>query len=182
MPLVSLLPLFHDFNREYFNKTLTIGSQPIVAVRWSDGRLRKTAGFYRRMKRFGRSDSAEIVLSKPILENLPLSAIESTLCHEMIHAWVDLVLGISEGHGANFHTQMVAINSAQKRFVISVRHKFPTPIESPKWWAICPSCGLRFPYKRFIRGAACRQCCNTYHGGRWHPSCLLNFEPASKED
>ena len=182
MPLVSLLPLFHNFNREYFNEALTIGSQPIVSVRWSDGRLRKTAGFYRRIQRFGLKDSAEIVLSRPVLANLPLHAIESTLCHEMIHAWIDLVLRISEGHGPNFHAQMVTINSAQNRFVVSVRHKFPTPVETPKWWAVCSTCGIRSPYKRIVRGAACRKCCNTYHGGRWHESYLLTYEPASKED
>ena len=181
MPLVPLLPLFHDFNREYFNGTLTLGSQPLVSVRWSDGRLRKTAGFYRRTKCFAGPSRAEIVLSSPVLKNLPQIATESTLCHEMIHAWIDLVLRVSEAHGPNFHAQMVAINSAQKRFVVSVRHKFPIPVEPPKWWAVCPSCRLRFPYKRFIRGAACRQCCNTYHGGHWHSSCLLDFEPASKE-
>ena len=181
MPLVSLLPLFHDFNRKYFNEALTIDSQPRVSVRWSDGRLRKTAGFYRRIQKFGMPDTAEIVLSRPVLENLPLIATQSTLCHEMIHAWIDLVLCVSEGHGPNFHAQMVAINSAQKRFVVSVRHKFPTPVQRHKWWAVCPSCGLRSPYKRFVRGAACRQCCNTYNGGRWNSNFLLIYEPASKE-
>ena len=112
----------------------------------------------------------------------PQSATESTLCHEMIHAWIDLVLGIREGHGPNFHAQMVAINSAQNRFVVSVRHKFPTPIQGPKWWAVCSLCGMRSPYKRIVHGAACRECCNTYHGGHWHASCLLTYEPVSKED
>ena len=181
MPLVPLLPLFHSFNREHFEEQLTLGSRPIVSVRWSDGRLRKTAGFYRRRQRFGGFYRSEIVLSRPLLENLPQSATESTLCHEMIHAWIDLVLRVAEGHGANFHARMVAINTAQNRFQISVRHKFPVSADLPKWWASCPSCGLRFPYKRLVRGAACRQCCNTYHGGSWHPSCVLTYHPASKE-
>ena len=181
MPLVPLLPLFHYFNREYFDEALTIGSKPIVSVRWSDGRLRRTAGFYRRRQRFHGSDTSEIVLSRPLLENLPQIAIETTLCHEMIHAWVDLVLCIREGHGSNFHARMAAINAVQDRFQISVFHKFPVPADLPKWWALCPSCGLRSPYKRLVRGAACRQCCNTYHGGSWHASCLLSYEPASKE-
>ena len=34
--------------------------------------------------------------SRPIFENLPKNAITSTLCHEMIHAWVDLILKIRE--------------------------------------------------------------------------------------
>ncbi len=181
MPLVPLLPLFHSFNRTHFDKTLTLGSKPIVSVRWSDGRLRKTAGFYRRIERFGCLMTAEIVLSSPVLKNLPQSATESTLCHEMIHAWIDLVLHVKEAHGVNFHARMADINSAQNRFQVSVRHQFPVPADTPKWWAICPSCGLRFPYKRVVRGAACRKCCNFYHAGSWHPSCLLNYEPASKE-
>jgi len=181
MPLVPLLPLFHNFNREHFDGVLTHGSKPIVSVRWSDGRLRKTAGFYRRNEIFGVHHKSEIVLSRPILGNLPRIATESTLCHEMIHAWIDLVLHVREGHGPNFHSRMVAINTVQNRFQVSIRHSFPVPVDHPKWWAICPSCGIRFPYKRRVSGAACRQCCNSYHGGSWHANCLLMYEPASKE-
>ena len=180
MPLVPLLPIFHDFNREHFDESLTLGLQPIVSVRWSDGRLRKTAGLYRRSQRIGASQRSEIVLSRPVLEKLPQIATESTLCHEMIHAWIDLVLRVSEGHGPNFHARMAAINAAQARFEVSVRHKFPVPLDSPKWWAVCSCCGMRFPYKRLVRGAACKQCCNTYHGGHWHSSCLLTYEAASR--
>ena len=103
MPLVPLLPLFHRFNREYFNGALAIGSQPLLSVRWSDGRLRKTAGFYRRGLRVDGRNGCEIVLSRPLLELLPQTATESTLCHEMIHAWIDLVLQVKESHGPNFH-------------------------------------------------------------------------------
>ena len=35
---------------------------------------------------------SEIILSKPILSKLSISEINSTLCHEMIHAWVDRIL------------------------------------------------------------------------------------------
>jgi len=181
MPLVPLLPLFHNLNRKHFDEALTLGVKPIVAVRWSDGRLRKTAGFYRSQAKFGIKCGSEIVLSRPVLENLPQIATESTLCHEMIHAWIDLVLCVREGHGPNFHARMKAINTAQNRFQISISHKFPLPVDRPKWFAVCPSCGLRFPYQRLVRGAACRQCCNTYYGGVWHASCLLKYEPASKE-
>ena len=47
MPLVPLLPIFHRFNREYFDFALTERDLPILSVRWSDGRLTRTAGFYR---------------------------------------------------------------------------------------------------------------------------------------
>ena len=182
MPLVPLLPIFHRFNREYFDGSLTKFHEPIVSVRWSDGRLRNTAGFYHRGPRVLCNKGSEIVLSKPVLINLPYQAIESTLCHEMIHAWIDLVLGLQEGHGPNFRARMDAINSSQSRFQVSIRHRFPVPQKSPKWLAVCPLCGKRSFYKRLVRGAACKYCCDTFHGGRWHSSCLLTYESVCKEN
>ena len=181
MALVPLLPLFHEFNREYFDNALTINSRPILSIRWSDGRLRKTAGMYRCRKSFGMPQTSEIVLSRPLLEHLPQIAIESTLCHEMIHAWIDLVLNVAEGHGPNFHARMDTINAAQQRFKVTIYHKFPVPLELPRWWAVCPSCGLRIAYKRSTPGAACRKCCNKYHGGKWSATYLLNFEPVLQD-
>ncbi len=181
MPLIPLLPIFHRFNRQFFDGLLVKGTKPLVSVRWSDGRLRNTAGFYRHSKRLGGQKVCEIVLSSPVLENLPESAVESTLCHEMIHAWIDLVLKVPEGHGPNFFARMKTINSSQNRFQVTVRHKYPVPIKLPKWWAICPSCGLKSPYKRRVKGVACRHCCETFHGGKWHASCVLHFEPLRYE-
>ncbi len=181
MPLVPLLPLFHALNREHFDSSLTIGLNPKVRIRWSDGRLKKTAGFYRFDSQLCAKSKSEIVLSKPLLEHLPQIATESTLCHEMIHAWVHLSLGIKEAHGPNFRARMSLINASQDRFKVSVRHQFPVPISMPKWWAVCPSCGLRMPYKRLLRGAACRQCCNRYYDGKWDSRCVLNFEPGLQE-
>ncbi len=181
MSLVPLLPLFHRFNREFFDGALVVGSKPLLSLRWSDGRLRKTAGFYRSGFIDVGKQGAEIVLSRPVLEHLPQIATESTLCHEMIHAWIDLVLCVREGHGPHFHARMEAINSSQSRFQISVRHKFPV-IEKPmKWWAICPLCGSRSAYQRRMRGAACRYCCDRLFAGTWDSSCLLVYEPACKE-
>ncbi|AAQ00883.1 MULTISPECIES: SprT family zinc-dependent metalloprotease [Prochlorococcus] len=177
MPLIPLLPIFHRFNRDYFDGLLVKDDKPIVSIRWSDGRLRNTAGFYRNGIMAGGKRVCEIVLSSPVLENLPQSALESTLCHEMIHAWIDLVLKVSEGHGPNFHARMKLINSLQKNFQINVRHQFPVPVKLPKWWGVCPSCGLRSPYKRLVKGVACRHCCETFHGGKWHASCVLIYEP-----
>ncbi|MFM9071857.1 MAG: M48 family peptidase, partial [Cyanobium sp.] len=48
MPLEPLLPLFHQLNREHFEGSLVRGERPLVALRWSDGRLTRTAGLYRR--------------------------------------------------------------------------------------------------------------------------------------
>mgnify|MGYP001257111302 CR=1 FL=1 len=180
MPLKPLLPLFHGFNRQFFNSSLTKGLKPLVSLRWSDGRLRKTAGFYRRIKSGFFSIHSEIVLSKPVLESLPSSAIESTLCHEMIHAWIDLVLRLDEGHGPNFQKMMNLINASQNRFQVSIRHNFPVPSVIPKWWAICPSCSIRYPYQRMVPGAACKRCCQIHHNGLWNISCLLKYEPFSK--
>ncbi len=181
MPLFPLLPLFHCLNREHFGGKLCLEGKPMVTLKWSDGRLRRTAGFYRRIRQDFLTDSSEIVLSRPLLENLPKSAVESTLCHEMIHAWIDLILRVHEGHGPNFYSRMKAINASQNRFKVSVRHSYPLPISLPKWWAVCIKCGQRFPYSRKVRGVACRQCCNEFHGGKWHESCLLTYELALKE-
>ncbi len=177
MPLVPLLPIFHSFNREFFEGSLTEGVRPLVSLRWSDGRLRKTAGFYRRFVSTSSGQECEIVLSRPLLAPLPQTAIESTLCHEMIHAWVDLVLNVREGHGPNFYSRMDSINAAQQNFKVTVCHQFPVPRTSPKWWAICNECGFCAPYKRRVSGAACKHCCNTFHGGQWHHSCLLEYKP-----
>ena len=181
MTLLPLLPIFHKFNREYFDGLLVKQNVPIVSVRWSDGRLKNTAGFYKRSPSVLGSNGCEIVLSKPVLMNLPLTAIESTLCHEMIHAWIDLILKIREGHGPNFYARMNAINTLQNRFQITVRHNFPIPQKSPKWLAKCPVCGFSSFYKRLVRGAACKHCCDILYGGKWHSSCLLTYEPILKE-
>ena len=181
MILVPLLPLFHRLNREHFESSLVKGSNPIVSIRWSDGRLKSTAGFYRRRLSGQGDNQSEIVLSKPLLSKLPQKALESTLCHEMIHAWVDLILKVREGHGPNFLRRMAAINSSQDTFEITVRHCFPVPIKHAKWLAICPSCRIKYPYKRLVRGAACRKCCNTYGGGAWNEKYLLKYEPNSNQ-
>ena len=82
--------------------------------------MRRSAGLYR----FGPAVS-EIVLSRPLLEPLPLEATLSTLCHEMIHAWIHRVVGANEVHGPQFRARMAAINQAQQQFTVSVRHRFP---------------------------------------------------------
>ncbi len=182
MPIIPLLPIFHRLNRQYFDGLLVKDSKPIVSVRWSDGRLRNTAGFYRYGKKPNGSKICEIVLSSPILEKLPQSAVESTLCHEMIHAWIDLVLKVSEGHGPNFIARMQLINSAQSRFQINVRHQFPVPPKIPKWLGVCPICGVSAPYIRRVKRVACKKCCDDLHSGNWHSSCVLIFEPFSSKN
>lgn len=177
VPLQPLLPLFHRLNREHFSGVLVRAGQPLTAVRWSDGRMSRTAGYYRRGPGVGDGRGSEIVLSRPVLEPLPQEATESTLCHEMIHAWVDLVQQRRESHGRLFRAQMAAINAAQSRFQVSVRHNYPISVRPPRWMAVCPSCKRRTPCRRRTRHAACRSCCNQHHGGRWHPSCLLHYEP-----
>lgn len=182
MPLIPLLPIFHRLSREHFQGSLVRQSKPIVDLRWSDGRLRKTAGFYRRRHLVDGRQNCEIVLSQPLLETLPQSAIESTLCHEMIHAWIDLILKINEGHGPHFHKRMAAINASEKTFQVSVHHQFPVPKTIHKWLAICPSCGLCFRYQRRISNAACKECCNKHDAGRWNRKFLLTFQEISHED
>ena len=173
MPLDPLPPLFHRLDREHFDGALAQLVQPELKLRWSDGRMTRTAGLYRR-----GPGLSEIVLSRPLLVPLPREATLSTLCHEMIHAWIDLVLRKRESHGPRFRARMEAINAAQSRFQVSVRHRYPVPVKPPRWWAVCPSCGTRYPYRRRISNAACRRCCDQHHGGRWHHSCVLQFESA----
>jgi len=172
VPLAPLLPLFHRLNREHFDGSLaSLDGASLVSVRWSDGRMRRSAGMYR----YG-PDLSEIVLSRPLLETLPMEATVSTLCHEMIHAWVHRVIRAEEVHGPHFRGRMAAINAAQQEFQVSVRHRFPVPAAPPKWIAHCPACGLQAPYRRRQQGVACRRCCDQFHGGRWSARFQLVFE------
>ena len=181
MTLIPVLPLFLQLNRQYFQNSLYEKGIPRVSLRWSDGRMRTTAGIYRRKTNFFGVKTSEIILSKPVLEYLPNSALQSTLCHEMIHAWIDLVLQVDEGHGPNFHDRMEEINSSQTDFQVTVRHSFPTKKKRPKWKATCPSCKKEFIYRRIVKGAACRSCCNNYFGGRWNQKCLLFYKAYSED-
>jgi predicted SprT family Zn-dependent metalloprotease len=177
MPLEPLLPLFHRLNREHFEGSLVRDGRPLVELRWSDGRMSRTAGLYRRGRRADGRPLCEIVLSRPVLTPLPASATLGTLCHEMIHAWVDRVLERQEVHGPHFRSRMVRINAAQREFEVSLRHRYPLPLAAARWIARCPCCGVSAPYRRRVRGVACRLCCDRLHGGRWDASCQLVFEP-----
>ena len=179
MSLIPVLPLFLKLNRKYFQNSLIEKGVPRVAVRWSDARMTTTAGIYRRKTNLFGVKASEIILSKPVLENLPQKALLSTLCHEMIHAWIDLVLKVEEAHGPNFNKRMAKINSVQTDFQITVRHSFPVSKRIPKWEATCPSCKRSFSYRRIVKGAACRSCCNNYFGGQWDQRCVLEFQPLS---
>ena len=77
MSVIPLLPLFHRFNRQYFENSLAVNNQSLVKVKWSNNRLKTTAGFYKRKKINGLLDS-EIILSKPILSKLSSTEINST--------------------------------------------------------------------------------------------------------
>ena len=180
MSLIPVLPLFLKLNRQYFQNSLLDSEVPKVAVRWSDGRMRTTAGLYKRKTTFFGVKAGEIILSRPVLENLPEKALTSTLCHEMIHAWIDLVLKVDEVHGPNFLKRMEEINSSQTDFQVTVRHSFPISTKIPKWVATCPSCKRIFRYKRIVKGAACRSCCNNFFGGQWDEKCLLQYQPFSE--
>ena len=141
--------------------------------------MRRTAGLYRRGRHPDGRPLCEIVLSRPLLDPLPQEATLSTLCHEMIHAWLDRVARVREVHGPQFRARMAAINAAQDEFRLSVRHRFPVPARPPRWIARCPSCGLAAPYRRRQAGIACRLCCERFHGGRWNAAYQLVFEPAA---
>jgi len=179
VPLEPLLPLFHRLDREHFGNTLAPGGIALADVRWSDGRMRRTAGLYRSGRYADGRDLCEIVLSRPLLEPLPREAILSTLCHEMIHAWVDRVLRVREVHGPCFRARMALINDSQSQFAVSLRHRYPVPANASKWLARCPQCGISAAYQRRVKGLACKVCCDRFHGGRWNAKCLLLFEAAA---
>ncbi len=179
MSLIPVLPLFLKLNREYFQNSLLENGVPRVSIRWSDGRMRTTAGLYKRKTNFFGVKVGEIILSKPVLADLPEKALLSTLCHEMIHAWIDLILKVEEVHGPNFMRRMVEINSSQSDFQVSVRHSFPVLKTIPKWVATCQTCKRSFRYRRMVKGAACRSCCNNFFGGKWNKNCLFIYQPLS---
>ena len=175
MAIIPLLPLFHKFNRLFFDGSLVTDNIPIVNIRWSDNRLKTTAGFYKRINKNGIINS-EIVLSKPVLKNLTCKEVESTLCHEMIHAWVDRTLMVRESHGYNFLKKMNQINSQQNSFQVSVRHNFPVVRNALKFKGICSNCGEIYFYRRRVRNIACKKCCNLFFNGNWNNKCLIKFD------
>tara|TARA_B100000902_G_scaffold31253_1_gene37462 strand:+ start:342 stop:869 length:528 start_codon:yes stop_codon:yes gene_type:complete len=175
MSLIPLLPVFHKFNRQFFNRSLTINKEPLVKVRWSDNRLKTTAGFYKRKEFKGVIDS-EIILSKPILSKLSCNEIYSTLCHEMIHAWVDRILNINEIHGPNFLSKMKEINKEEKNFQITIRHNFPVERKALKYTGKCLHCGEKYMYRKRIKNIACKKCCNSFFNGSWNKNCLILFD------
>ena len=132
MPLIPALPLFLELNRQYFKNSLLENGFPRVSLRWSDGRMRTTAGILRSKTNLLGVRSSEIILSRPVLVKLPQKALFSAFCYEMIHAWVNLVLKVEEAHGSNFFKRMAQIKSAQFDFKITVRHLFPVPKRIPK--------------------------------------------------
>ena len=175
MPVIPLLPLFHKFNSQYFENSLAVNNQPLVKVRWSDNRLKTTAGFYKRKRINGLVDS-EIILSKPILSKLSTCEINSTLCHEMIHAWVDRILKKNEIHGPNFLSKMYEINNKENNFQISVRHNYPVERMKLKYIGQCVNCGQTYRYRKRIRNIACKKCCNLFFNGYWNKKCLILFD------
>ena len=175
MSVIPLLPLFHSFNKKFFDNSLTVNQKPLVTVRWSDNRLKTTAGFYKRKRINGLIDS-EIILSKPILSKLSNKEIYSTLCHEMIHAWVDRILKKNEMHGPNFLHKMNQINKKENNFQISVRHNFPVERRELKYIGTCKNCGEKYRYRKRIKNIACKKCCNLFFDGSWNKNCLILFD------
>ena len=175
MSVIPLLPVFHKFNKKFFNGSLTINQEPIVKIKWSDNRLKTTAGIYKRIQIQGVMES-EIILSRPILSKLSTDEINSTLCHEMIHAWVDRILNINEIHGPNFLSKMNEINKQEDDFQISVRHNFPVERNALKYIGECLNCGEKYMYRKRIKNIACKKCCNLFFNGTWNKKCLILFD------
>ena len=175
MSVIPLLPVFHRFNRKFFDQSLTINQEPLVKIKWSDNRLKTTAGFYKRKQYKGVIQSS-IILSKPILSKLSCNDIYSTLCHEMIHAWVDRILKINEIHGYNFISKMEQINLQQDDFKITIKHNFPVLRKELKYVGVCLNCGNQYLYRKRVKNIACKKCCNLFFNGLWNKKCLIVFD------
>ena len=175
MAVIPLIPIFHKFNRLFFENTLTINQEPIVKLKWSDNRLKTTAGFYKRIKTNGTIQS-QIILSKPVLANSELKNIHSTLCHEMIHAWVDRILNVNEIHGFNFISKMEQINLQQNNFKVTIKHNFPVLRKELKYVGVCQNCGNQYLYRKRMRHIACKKCCDLFHNGLWNKKYLIVFD------
>ena len=175
MAVIPLIPIFHKFNKLFFENTLTINQEPIVKIKWSDNRLRTTAGFYKRIKTKGTIQS-EIILSKPVLANSELQNIHSTLCHEMIHVWIDRILNKNEIHGINFISKMEQINLQQNNFKVTIKHNFPVLRKELKYVGVCQNCGNQYLYRRRMRDIACKKCCDLFNNGLWNKKYLIVFD------
>jgi len=173
--VIPLIPIFHKFNKLFFENTLTINNEPIVKLKWSDNRLKTTAGFYKRIKT-NEIIQSEIILSKPVLANSELKNIYSTLCHEMIHAWVDRVLQINEIHGVNFINKMEQINLQQNNFKVTIKHDFPVFRKELKYVGVCLNCRNQYLYRKRMKNIACKKCCNLFFNGLWNKKCLIVFD------
>ena len=175
MAVIPLIPIFHKFNKLFFENTLTINQESIVNIKWSDNRLRTTAGLYKRTKSKGTVQS-EIILSKPVLANSELQNIHSTLCHEMIHAWIDRILNINEIHGINFISKMEQINLQQNNFKVTIKHNFPVLRKELECVGVCINCGNQYLYRKRMKNIACKKCCNLFFNGLWNKKCLIIFD------
>ena len=175
MAVIPLIPIFHKFNKIFFENTLTINQEPILKIKWSDNRLRTTAGFYKKIK-IKETIQSEIILSKPVLANSELQNIHGTLCHDMIHDWIDRILNINEIHGINFISKMEQINLQQNNFKVTIKHNFPVLRKELKYVRVCLNCGNQYLYRKRMKNIACKKCCNLFFNGLWNEKCLIIFD------
>ena len=110
------------------------------------------------------------------MSKLSTIEIKSTLCHEMIHAWVDMILKKNEIHGPHFLGKMHQINAKETKFKISVRHSFPVERRELKYIGTCQNCGEKFFYRKRIKNIACKKCCIDFYNGLWNKNCLILFD------
>ena len=129
--------------------------------------MSRTAGYYKRGPGVGHGRGGGRAV-RPVLEPLPQEATEHAL-PQMIHAWVDLVLQRRESHGPLFRARMAAINAAQDRFRVQVRHRYGSD-KASALVAVCPRCESRYPYRRRVTNAACRRCLICTTGGSGMPA------------
>ena len=125
-PTPDIQELFIDFNDRFFN-----GKLAFCFVTWSSSELpidesHEWAGKCYYDKQFSR---AQITLSEPILKRRSRRDLVETLLHEMIHAYLFMTRGVTDGHCQEFVYHMNRINE-ECGSDITVYHSFHDEVDA----------------------------------------------------
>ena len=122
-PNPDIQALFLEFNDRFF-----YGKLIFCTLDWTKnmelGQL-ECAGTCEYLEQYSR---AHITLSEQILKRRPRKNTVETLLHEMIHAYLFMTRGISDGHGSEFLFHMDRINK-ETGASITVQHGFVEEVD-----------------------------------------------------
>lgn len=125
--------------------------------------------FFRSRKSFGRCLYREkrILLSTEFVRINDEHHVRDTVLHEIAHALV----GGTHGHDEVWQEKAREIGCDGKRFFDADAVNQP---EKP-YIGRCPNCGKLIERFRRVK-IACKNCCNSYNGGRYSPKFLFLWE------